>query len=101
MLPAALQLALNLAFLTGYGMAKWSGQNKAGWVHASMALLVIALGLAYGFYTPTLRRQIAALEARGPEDPEYLKLGGRGQMLGGILAVFVLAILYLMVFKPF
>jgi uncharacterized membrane protein len=90
-----------LLLLTGFGLAKWSGQNRAGWVHASMGLLVVALGIAYAAYTPTLRRQIAALEARGPQDPEFLKYGRRGQMLGGILAVFVLAILYLMVFKPF
>jgi hypothetical protein len=65
-----------------------------------MALLFVGIALGYGVYTPTLRKQIAALEARGARDPEFVRLGKRANMVGGVLALIVLAILYLMVFKP-
>jgi predicted integral membrane protein DUF2269 len=70
------------------------------WIHGSMALLVIAFVLAIGFYTPTLRKQIAILEARGPEDAEFVRLSKRGAMLGGILGLIVFLIIGLMVYKP-
>ena len=90
-----------LLFVTGFGMLHLSGiPIGTRWVHVSMALLFVAMAIGVGIYTPTLRRQIAALEARGPEDPEFRKLSARGQMLGGILGFITLAILWLMVFKP-
>jgi uncharacterized membrane protein len=90
-----------LLFITGLGMLHLSGiPIGTRWVHGSMALLLVAMGIGVGLYTPTLRRQIATLEARGSEDPEFRKLSARGQMLGGILGVLTLAIVALMVFKP-
>jgi hypothetical protein len=70
------------------------------WIHVSMALLVVAFILGIGFYTPTLRKQIAILDSRGPDDPEFVRLSKRGSMLGGILGVIVLVIVGLMVYKP-
>jgi uncharacterized membrane protein len=90
-----------LLFITGFGMLRLSGiPIGTRWVHVSMALLFVAMAIGVGLYTPTLRKQIAALEARGPEDPEFRKLSARGQMLGGILGFIVLVIVWLMVFKP-
>jgi uncharacterized membrane protein len=90
-----------LLFASGFGMVRWSGiPMRTLWVNAAMTLLVVAIGIGYGLYTPALRRQIAALEAGGPESPEFQKYGRRGQLLGGILALLVLTILYFMVFKP-
>ena len=90
-----------LLFVTGFGMLHLSGiPIGTRWVHVSMALLFLAMAIGVGLYTPTLRKQIAALEARGPEDPEFRKLSARGQMLGGILAFITLVIIWLMVFKP-
>ena len=90
-----------LLLLTGVGMVHvsdypWSWK----WIHGSLALLVVAFVLAIGFYTPTLRKQIAVLESRGADDPEFVRLSKRGSMLGGILGVIVLAIVGLMVYKP-
>lgn len=70
------------------------------WIHGSLALLIVVAVIALGFYTPTLRKQIQALEARGPNDPEFLRLSKRGAMFGGILALLVFAIVALMVYKP-
>jgi len=61
---------------------------------------VVAFVLALGFYTPTLRKQIAILESRGADDAEFVRLSRRGSMLGGILGLIVLVIVALMVYKP-
>ncbi len=51
-----------LLLLTGVGMVHTSGYPwSLMWIHVSMALLVVAFVLALGFYTPTLRKQIAIL----------------------------------------
>jgi uncharacterized membrane protein len=90
-----------LLLLTGVGMVHMSGYPwSLKWIHVSMALLVVAFVLGIGFYTPTLRKQIALLEARGAADPEFVRLSKRGSMLGGILGLIVLAIVGLMVYKP-
>ena len=90
-----------LLLLTGVGMVHVAGYPwSLKWIHGSMALLVVAFILAIGFYTPTLRKQIAILEARGPEDAEFVRLSKRGAMLGGILGLIVFLIVGLMVYKP-
>jgi MFS superfamily sulfate permease-like transporter len=52
------------------------------------------------FYSPTLKRQIAAYETGGAQSAEFQELGARGRMIGIVLAVIVIAILILMVVKP-
>jgi hypothetical protein len=47
-----------------------------------------------------LRRQIAALEAGGPDGLAYRSLAARGQAVGIVLAVIVVVIVFLMVVKP-
>ena len=90
-----------LLLLTGVGMVHTSGYPwSLKWIHGSMTLLVVAFVLAFGFYTPTLRKQIAILESRGPDDAEFARLSRRGSMLGGILGLIVLVIVALMVYKP-
>jgi len=90
-----------LLLLTGVGMVHMSGYPwSLKWIHGSMALLVVAFILAIGFYTPTLRKQIAILDSRGSDDPEFVRLSKRGAMLGGILGVIVFVIVGLMVYKP-
>jgi uncharacterized membrane protein len=93
--------AFILLFVTGYGMIHMSGLPiGTRWVHVSMALMFIALALGFGLAGPTLRQQIAVLEARGPEDAEFQSLAKRGALVGGILGLLSLAIIYLMVHKP-
>lgn len=70
------------------------------WVSWAMGLWVIAILLAYLGYTPTLRAQIAAVEAEGVDGSTAVRYGTRGQIIAGVLAVLVLTILVLMVFKP-
>lgn len=90
-----------LLLVTGVGMVHVAGLPwKLLWIHMSMALLVVLAALGFGLYTPTLRKQIAALERGGPDDPEFVALGKRGAMLGGVMGGIVFVIIGLMVYKP-
>lgn len=70
------------------------------WIAAALVLWFIMLILGIGIYTPTLRNQIKALETQGADSAEYKKLDQRGTIVGIVLAVLVMVILFLMVFKP-
>jgi uncharacterized membrane protein len=70
------------------------------WISAAMGLWVILLIGGFGFYTPTLRSQIKTLEAEGADSAAFKQLNARGTVIGIFLAVVVLIILFLMVFKP-
>jgi uncharacterized membrane protein len=90
-----------LLLVSGVAMmlvAPWALTTR--WLDAAIVLWVVAIAVGYGVYTPTLRNQIKALAAEGAASPAYLALASRGQVVGGVLGVAVLAILALMVFKP-
>jgi len=61
---------------------------------------VILVVIAAAGYTPTLRRQIASLDAGGPNSPEYQTLTARATRLGILLAVIAVIIVFMMVTKP-
>ena len=91
-----------LLLLTGIGMVTLpSGPSiKTPWLLVSLVLYVVALLLGIFMYTPVLRRQIAAVEGPGVASPEYQIAAAQGRQLGIILAVIVVAIIFLMVVKP-
>ena len=70
------------------------------WIAGGLALWLVLIVVGGAVYTPTLRRQIAALEASGPDSPAYRSLAARGQAVGIALAVIVVVIVFLMVVKP-
>ena len=70
------------------------------WVAVAIGLYVLMFVVAIVFYSPTLKRQIAAYEANGAQSEEFVQLGARGRLVGMILAVLVIAIIVLMVVKP-
>lgn len=70
------------------------------WVAIAIGLYIAMGIIAIVFYSPTLKRQIAAYEASGAQSAEFQELGVRGRMIGIVLAVLVFAILILMVVKP-
>jgi uncharacterized membrane protein len=70
------------------------------WVYAAIALYLVMGSVAFFFYSPTLKRQIAVYEASGAGSAEFAALGARGRLVGIILAVIVVAIIVLMVVKP-
>jgi uncharacterized membrane protein len=70
------------------------------WIDIALVLYAAMVVIAIFFYTPALRDQIKLAEAGDTISPEFSRLGARGQILGQVLAVIVLAILAMMVFKP-
>jgi len=70
------------------------------WIVIALVLYAVMLVVAITQYTPTLRNQIKLAEAGDLTSPEFTRLARRGQVLGQTLAVIVLVILAMMVFKP-
>jgi uncharacterized membrane protein len=70
------------------------------WISAALVLWLVVVGLGLLLYTPTLRRQIQALDSHGAESAEYRALASRATVAGIGTSAVVLAILVLMVFKP-
>ena len=70
------------------------------WIYAAIGLYLVMGAVAFFFYSPTLKRQIAAYEAGGAGTAEFAALGARARLVGIILAVIVVTIIVLMVVKP-
>ncbi len=70
------------------------------WIAAALVLFVVLVVGGVAGYTPILRRQIALVEAGRVDSDEYRRLSTRGSAVGGVLAVVVLVIVFLMVTKP-
>jgi len=70
------------------------------WIVIALVLYAVMLVVAITQYTPTLRNQIKLAEAGDLTSHEFTRLARRGQVLGQILAMIVLVILAMMVFKP-
>lgn len=93
--------AYALLLVTGVAML-YTGHVawQTPWLLTALVLYALLVVLGLGGYTPTLRAQIAALQAGGPRSADYTRLAGRARRLGILNAVVVLAILFLMVTKP-
>lgn len=93
--------AYGLLLLTGLAMA---GMGRipfsTPWLLTGLILYAILVVIAAAGYTPTLRRQIQALDAGGPDSPEYQELAARGTRFGILLAVIAVIIVFMMVTKP-
>lgn len=70
------------------------------WVYGAIVLYLLMGTVAFFFYSPTLKRQIAVYEASGAGAAEFAALSTRSRIVGIVLAVIVVAIIILMVVKP-
>jgi uncharacterized membrane protein len=70
------------------------------WLLTSLVLFVAVVLIGLLGYTPTLRRQIEALDSEGIRSANYQALARRGTILGIVVAVLVVLIIFLMVVKP-
>lgn len=93
--------AYGLLLVTGLLMV-WQADIPLStfWISTSIGIYAAVILLGLAVYTPTLRRQIRALEEQGPDSSEYRRLSTRGTVLGIVLAVLVIVIVFLMVTKP-
>jgi uncharacterized membrane protein len=93
--------AYGLLLITGFAMA---GIGKLPirmpWLLTSLILYALLIGLGALGYTPTLKRQIQALDREGAGSPAYRALAIRGRQFGMVLAILAIAIVFLMVMKP-
>jgi uncharacterized membrane protein len=93
--------AYGLLLVTGLSMAYVDGLPlTTPWLLTALVLYVLVALTGFFGYTPTLRRQIEALDREGVQSPNYQALARRGGRFGMILAVLVTAIIFLMVVKP-
>jgi uncharacterized membrane protein len=94
--------AYGLLLVTGLAMV-WVNQVpllETRWILSALVLYAVLLVVGFGVYSPTLRRQIALLESAGPTSADYLRVASRGRIVGILLALVVVAIVFLMVVKP-
>lgn len=93
--------AYGLLLITGFAMVFESGLSFGTfWIATSLAIFVLIVLLGLVGYTPTLRRQIAVVEAGRADSDEYRALAKRGGILGGVLGALAVIIVFLMVTKP-
>jgi hypothetical protein len=83
--------AYGVLLLTGLLMAIF----YVGFLH-----LWVLLGIGGALYTPALKRQIQLLDTEGPTGAAFKAAGARAAGLGVFLGVLLIAIVFVMVFKP-
>jgi Predicted integral membrane protein (DUF2269) len=91
-----------LALITGFAMAYVAGYNilAVPWILYPLILFAIMGILAFGFYSPTLKKQIKIVEECGGDSSEYKAIEKRQMLIGGILFVLAVAVVAMMVIKP-
>ncbi|MGA3037076.1 MAG: DUF2269 family protein [Vulcanimicrobiaceae bacterium] len=81
------------AYLGGYSLG-------TKWIDIALILYVVLVIVAVALYTPTLKKQIAAVASGGVNSPAAKKLASRGQVVGILLGLIAVVIVFLMVVKP-
>jgi uncharacterized membrane protein len=89
-----------LLLLTGLALRFIGFSTWPRWMISAIVLYIVVIVIALAGYSPSLRRQIAALEAEGERSSSYQKWAGRARITGIATLPFVLAIVFLMVVKP-
>jgi len=103
-LPGSILAGLTGLLLLFYGPVPWG--LKPGWVHASIGLWFVLLGLNLFYNFPRLARTLAAAEASlaagAPSDElERLTASKAPAMIADLTALGVVIFVVLMVMKPF
>ncbi|MCU0444107.1 MAG: DUF2269 domain-containing protein [Microscillaceae bacterium] len=91
-----------LALLSGLGMCYVGNlaMFSITWIFYPLILFTLMGIVAFGFYTPTLSRQIKILQTEGAESRAYQQIDQKQTLLGMILFAFALAIVVIMILKP-
>jgi uncharacterized membrane protein len=72
-----------------------------GWVISALILFALLIVVAIGFYSRVMKRQIQVLETEGQASATYQGLTRQAQTFGIASMLIVLAIVFMMVVKPF
>ncbi len=93
--------AYGLLLVTGVAQVMLSHRSwHEAWIEWAIVLWIVLAAVAYGAYTPALKRQIAIVEGGDVSGEQYAAANRRATAIGASLMVLALAILGLMVFRP-
>ena len=90
-----------LLLITGLALVVVGKWGLRGWIIAALILFALLIVVAVGFYSRVLRQQVQVIEKEGPASAAYKRLDGQSTIYGLVSVVIVLAIVFLMVVKPF
>ena len=93
--------AYGLLLITGLTLVVVGTWGLKGWIVAALILFVLLIVVAIGFYSRVMNRQIQVLEKAGESSPEYQQVAGQARLYGIASGVIALAIVFVMVVKPF
>lgn len=93
--------AYGLLLITGLILLAVGQVGFRGWVIAALILFVILIVVAVGFYSRVVRQQIQVMDAEGVASAAYKRLDGQATTYGIVSLVIALAIVFMMVVKPF
>ena len=93
--------AYGLLLITGLALVAVGQWGTRGWIVTSLILFVVLIVVAIGVYSRVVRRQIEVLETEGQASAGYQQLTRQAQIYGIVSIVIVLAIVFMMVVKPF
>ena len=93
--------AYGLLLITGLALVVINQWGLRGWIIAALILFALLIIVAIGFYSRVFRQQIEVLEKEGQASAAYKRLDGQGMIYGIVSLVIALAIVFLMVVKPF
>jgi uncharacterized membrane protein len=95
--------AYGLLLITGLVLVAISRQWGLGngWIASALILFAILIVVAIGFYSRVLKRQVQVLETEGQASANYQALARQAQIYGIASLLIVLAIVFMMVVKPF
>ena len=89
-----------LVLLTGLGLidrAGWAWSTP--WLELSLLFFIVLLGLV-GFHARVIKGQIALVADGSADSADYDRAHARGRILLALKVVVIIAMVYLMVFKP-
>ena len=92
--------AYGVLLITGLVMAFTTYSITTTWILIGLGLWIVLAVVGFGVYTPTLSRQIRALDAEGTASERYRSLDARSRAVGVFLGVVAVAVVFVMVFKP-
>jgi uncharacterized membrane protein len=92
--------AYGVLLVTGLIMTFTLWSITTRWILTGLILYVLVAVVGVAVISPALRKQIAALEQQGPRSNEYSRWSSRVQAAGMFASVVVIAIVFVMVFKP-
>jgi uncharacterized membrane protein len=72
-----------------------------GWVIAALILFALLIVVAIGFYSRVVRQQIQVMDTEGLASAAYRRLDVQATTYGIVSLVIALAIVFMMVVKPF